>query len=375
MRAVVLSILVMSSVAYAHGSSGDHDSPQWCGDHLAVVADGGLFLDGRVVKLPAKVALIGWSPACDRIVVAHDRVWVVETATRAVRDLGAPVGGFERAMRMEGPAPSIRWSPSGRAFALVVVSETIDHMAVARYGVASGKGVVLPTNGEVRAFALVDDTQAVVAFRAPRSDAVRLVIADERAATPITKTAYKDAMFSMAPLVLGLVTKSDELVIVDRITGAERSLAPKVDYLQAMSSDGSHALAVVGLAPASIDAAGVTSTFDGDLVYGRIADEGTGWNASGTLTIAPAKKIWMVSAIGAKARPWAGLPKGTPDHVSIHPDGKRVAFTLEVPEPLGKRQRGCDVESRSRADLYTAELGGSPKKIATIARLHSCGIE
>lgn len=377
MRAALISVLLVSSVAHAHGGSGDHDSPQWCGEHLAVVGDGGVLVDGKLVKVPVTVALIAWSPACDRLVVAHERVWLIDAATRNVRDLGAPVGGFDSAMRMDGPAPSIRWSPSGKAFALVLVSETIDHMAVARYDAASGKGVLLPTNGEVKAFALVDDTHAVVAFRAQGANDMHLVTADERAAKSLNNTAYKEAMFSIAPVVLGLVRTTDELVLVDRTTGTERSLVSKVDYLQAMSADGSHALAVVGLKPASIDATGVASTFDGNLVYGSVSDEGTGWNASGTLTVVPALKTWAISAIGAKVRPWNGLPKGTVDHVSVHPDGKRAAFVVEVEEPLGKRDHHCDYEGRSRADLYVGELGvqAKPRKIATIAHLHSCAIE
>ena len=49
-------------------------------------------------------------------------------------------------------------------------------------------GVLLPTNGEVKAFALVDDTHAVVAFRAQGANDVHLVTTDERAAKPLTKT-------------------------------------------------------------------------------------------------------------------------------------------------------------------------------------------
>ena len=376
MRVALLSILAWTQIAQAHGPSGSHDSPQWCGDRVATLADGGVLLGATLVKLPVAQALVAWSPTCDQIAVVGDKAWLIDTGTRAVRELGALPGGYQRAMRMDGPAPSVRWSPSGKAFAVVAVNATINDETIVRFDAATGKGVVLKVTGEIKAFAMLDDDAAVVAVRAPGAPQVNLVRATEAGAKPVTRTAYKDARISITPIVVGLHTMKEELVIVDPIAGSEQVRAAKIQYLQAMSADGSHALALIQDRLTAIDASGSATTFDGELSYGLVADEHTGWSTDGTLTIARVTKGWGISAIGAKLRAWTGLPKGTIEHVSIAPDGKRAAFIVEVPE-RGTRKPGCDFEAWTRADLYIAQLVGAPrpKKIATVAHLHACGVE
>ena len=48
---IVLVVVLWGAIAHAHGASGAHESPRWCGGKLAVLADGGVWIDGALVAV------------------------------------------------------------------------------------------------------------------------------------------------------------------------------------------------------------------------------------------------------------------------------------------------------------------------------------
>ena len=374
MRVIVLAIVLWSATAHAHAASGAHESPRWCGGKLAMLADGGVWIDRVLVPVAEVEGLVAWSPACDVVAVVGSRAHAIDARTGAIHELGALPGHFDHAMRMVGPAQSIRFSPSGKRFAVVVVNQTISDMHLAVFDVAKETSWLVGTTGEVHAFALVDDDTAVIAIRPATEQATRLLRATAAGSKRMNQADYTDGRISLAPVVIAMTTAAGDLVVVEA-AGTERTIAHKLDYLQAMSDDGTRALAVVNSRASSIELTGAVHPFDADLGFGLIADQDTGWSTDGTFTIASVTNHGGLKIDdGARPRTWKGLPAGDLSHISIAPDGKRVAFLLEVPEP-GKRSRHCDVEAWGRVELYAGDVGATAKKLAVVAHLHHCGIE
>ncbi len=392
MRAIgaALAVVLWAAPAGAHGSAGDHESPAWCGDKLAVAGDSGVFVvaggKAQQIAVATKTALVVWAPACDRLAIVGERAGMIELQGSKVRDFGAVPAPFARAMRMDGPLPSIRFSPSGARFAVTVVASTIGEEAIVTYDVAAGTSQKLAfPQGEVRAFAMLDDDTAVAAIRPNGASGVQLMRATASAATRVNPIDYQDGRTSLAPVAVGMMKPSTELVLVDPQTGAETSIAAKIEYLQAMSADGSHALAVLGspMRTAAIDAKGVARPFDADIVFGAVSDEETAWTADGRITLAPWKNhTWAIDDGSGAPRvffdpqkPGALGKAAGIGHVTLSADGKRAAFVAEIPEP-GPRTGACDYESWGRADLFVSPLARvAPKKLATISRIHHCAVE
>jgi hypothetical protein len=163
--------------------------------------------------------------------------------------------------------------------------------------------------------------------------------------TRVNRTDYGDARISVAPVVAVMFTTAKDLVLVDGASGTERTIAHQVDYLQAMSDDGTRALAVVNSHASSIELGGTVHPFGADLTYGLIADEDTGWSADGAFTIARGTGGLKIDD-GARQRVWK-LPAGDVSHLSIAPDGKRVAF-LGTHRAVRRRGRGHREEARDR---------------------------
>src|SRR5204862_1302578 len=103
----------------------------------------------------------------------------------------------------DGPAPSVRWAADGSAFAAAGVNRTINDMGLVRWELAKGTSAVFGVSGEIKAFALVAGDTAAVLVRAPRDAAASLLRVQLGAPTKRLGTGYKDARFSVAPVVAG----------------------------------------------------------------------------------------------------------------------------------------------------------------------------
>jgi hypothetical protein len=393
---LALAIVFAAPAAFAHGPAGEHDSPAWCGKRLAVTTDTGvLVVDGaakRAIAIPAGArGLLAWSPGCDRIVVAHQRVAVVEVASGVVRDLGALPAGFQRAIRLDGPLPSIRFTPSGARFALVVAGSTRNLEAVALHDVASGARALLAfPRGEVHAIGMLSEDVAVGAVTpGGYEDPVALFRATVATATRIDSTDYASARVSVAPVAVAAQTKNGDVFVVDGASGSRRLVAQGTNYPRTISADGSHVLCA---APSGItwrvDTAAASPgppRAEFGIAAGLLEDEELGISPDARAVVGFAGHALVYEAAGTPhvrrvlvdpAAPPAGMPRGGEvSHASLSPDGTQAAFVYEVPG-MTARSPGCDWESWGRVELYITPVSASaPTRVQVIGRIHHCAVE
>ncbi len=370
------ALFTIATSAHAHGPSGVHESPQWCGDTLAMLTDAGLLVHRagttRVIALPETTGLHAFSTDCSKIAVAHQQLTIVTLGrSPSVRSLGAVGPNGARAHRMDGPLPSIRWSPSGRTIALVSVRRTLLEAQVRRFDLATGRDqpFALPA-GAVSAFALLDDDTAAVAHTPDASDREqRLFRATTASATRIDNNLYRYARFSMTNASAVVMGAADELFAIDLRNGTRTLLSAHIGYARGISPDGSRAIAAIDVMRSfSVATSGQGATAPIAAVGSLSSDESLSLSADASAVASCGGRTLLFEQRAASrtlvdARTSRVLRGHSITHAAIAPDGRRVAFVSE----RSRNRTGSSVE-------YVSELWTVDTVTSALTRIGPVGV-